>query len=167
MTSFELRVETLIVSGAWRFHNVQATERISSVKRRIASESCYDVSQLVLMWGCNELEDDRTLMSYGIDECRTLHMLIKEDVTDGPLPKKLRTGGKSIHIDIRHMEKMVEIVVWDSDCIGNLLGQLQPIVGIAAERMALFKHGVELHDDATVADSSLQEGSVLVLQRGP
>jgi hypothetical protein len=167
MTSFELRVETLIVSGAWRFQNVQPTERISMVKRRIVAESCYDVSQLVLMWGGDELQDDRTLVSYGIDECRTLHMLIKEDATDGPLPKKSRMGGMTIHIDIRHMEKMVEIVVWNSDSVGNLLGQLQQIVGIAAERLALFKNGVELHDDATVADSSLQEGSVLVLQRGP
>ena len=71
--TFEIRVESRNCDGFWKIDADENTT-IMHVKNMLASETCYTADRIKLYWFREELANDRTLGSYGIEWSVTFHM---------------------------------------------------------------------------------------------
>jgi hypothetical protein len=62
---------------------------------------------------------------------------------------------------------VIELQVWPQDMISSVIGQIQAVLHVPADRIALWWQGVEMSNDLTLEDYGIQQGAVLVLKRGP
>ncbi|CAB9508015.1 Polyubiquitin (Fragment) [Seminavis robusta] len=129
---------------------IDPTETISSIQKKLETESGVPVNNQKLSFNGKEIDDpNKTAIFYGIK---------KGSVVDLE-PKKIKVFVRTP--DDRTLEAMVKT----SDLVIVIKDTISPDVGLTIHQQHLFFNGNELPDDKTVTEMGIKDGDYLFLDQ--
>ena len=127
---------------------VSDSDTIGTIKQKIQDKEGIPPDQQRLVFNGKQLEDDKTIEDYAIEENANIHLVLR-----------LRGGG-SKQIFIKTLQgKTMTIEVSDSDTIGTIKQKIQDKEGIPPDQQRLVFNGKQLEDDKTVEDYAIEENA--------
>jgi len=137
---------------------IEPEHTVRALKREIRDETGTPTDQQHITFDGNELEDDRTLHSYGIRYGSVLHM--RPYLLDVPVP------GFVWQIFVKtHSEKtVITIEKKPGHTVRALKREIRDEAGIPTNQQHITFDGNELEDDRTLHSYGIRDGSVLYMR---
>lgn len=134
-------------------------DTIMNVKRKIGDKKGYPPKLLLLIFAGKELDDDRILCEYNIQNNSTLHLVLKLSVPSVSMPRQATSPVLRDVFRIFVMTltgKAHTIYCNPSDTVKNMKLKIQEMEGILPEQQCLVWAGIELKDDRTLNDYNIR-----------
>jgi ubiquitin C len=149
--NMQILVKTLM--GKTLTLNVYPSDTIENIKKKIQEKEGYKPDQQRLIFGEKELEDNKTLYEYNIQNQSVFYLI-----------HRLREDKNMIQIFIRLMDrKELTLNVYPSDTIESVKKQIQDKEGIKTDQQILIFSGKTLENNNTLSGYNIQNKSVLHL----
>eukprot|EP00927_Polykrikos_kofoidii_P038560 TRINITY_DN32970_c0_g1_i1.p1 TRINITY_DN32970_c0_g1~~TRINITY_DN32970_c0_g1_i1.p1 ORF type:complete len:847 (+),score=189.47 TRINITY_DN32970_c0_g1_i1:117-2657(+) len=143
-----MQVTVKIISGNTFTLEVEATDTVRSLKADIERVEAIPVDRMRLIFAAKQLEDDRTMAEYNIQNESVLHL-----VRRNTFPVSVKTlSGKTIALE-----------VMPSDTIEQVMEKIFDKEGIAVAQQRLIYAGRQLTAATTVSEANIQTSSVIHL----
>jgi ubiquitin C len=130
--------------------NVEANDTIEEVKRRITEKEGIPVGEQRLIFGGKNLESERTIADYNIQNESTIHLILR---LRGGMQVFVKTlTGRTMTIDVEA-----------TDSITSIKEKITNKEGIPVTEQRLIFGGKQLENERTIADYNIQKESTLYL----
>ena len=149
--NMQILVKTLM--GKTLTLNVYPSDTIENIKKKIQEKEGYKPDQQRLIFGEKQLEDNKTLSEYGIQNQSVLSLI-----------HRLREDKNMIQIFVRLVDgKELTLNVYPSDTIENVKKKIQDKEGIKTDQQNLIFSAKTLENNKTLSEYYIQNKSVLHL----
>jgi ubiquitin C len=126
--------------------DVSQDDTIQSVKDKIQEKQGIPVEQQRLIFNGKQLEDDKTVNDYNIEDMANIHLVLR-----------LR-GGAMRQIFVKTLQgNSITLDVSQDDTIQSVKEKIQEKQGIPIEQQRLIFNGKQLEDDKTVNDYNIED----------
>ena len=138
------------VTGKTIYLQVEMPDTIKNVKAKFQDKEGIPTDQQILTFEREQLEDDKTLSDYHIQEMNALHMTF---AVDGGIQVFVRTfHGETFSLDVQV-----------SDTVETVKRKIQEKEGIPCDQQILDFSGIELEHGQTLSDYNIEQGSSILM----
>lgn len=149
----EIYIKTL--TGLTITLSTNQNNTISSLKDQMQEKEGIPPHQQRLIFAGKELENDRTLAYYGIQNQSILHITLW-----------VESARETIEISIKTLTgKSIKLMVSPIETMKSIYEKIQDKEGIPPDQQLLVFAGKQLQDEHTVKESNIQNGATLYLMR--
>lgn len=135
--------------------DAEPTNKIVAIKAKIEEIEGIPIDQQLLIFGGQKLEDEKTLQYYKIQQEYTIQLSIK------PLNNQTE---KNNLMQIKITPSEMSIKVKPTDKIEDIKLQIYDESYIPPYQQRLYFNGINLENDKTLQDYSIQRDSILILK---